>query len=99
MKERAKIRDVALPPKALSKPFIDDNLQIQLPNSHPELCEAPLIKGRIYSHFASASASLAAPPLFNDADLLQAIKEAECSYEAWKKMQAKIKRAARPAVC
>lgn len=74
-----------------SRPFIDQNLQFQLPNWDS-------YSGHIHSHFhspiyshyvgSSPSSSLSLP--INEEELYHVMKEAEYSYEAWKKMQVKL---------
>lgn len=78
-----------------SKPFIDKNLQLQLPEWDLHPCQADRSFTPIYSHYAGS----APPPYFssqvNEGELYQAIKEAEYSYEAWKQMQQQLKEAAK----
>ncbi len=74
-----------------SKPFIDKNLQIQLPGWDPHHHQTDHSYSPIYSHdFGSYSSSLLSSQV-NEAELYQAMKEAEYSYEAWKRMQQQLR--------
>lgn len=72
-----------------SKPFIDQNLQLQFPGelnaSHADSSNSP-----IYSHYIGSSPSYSIYPQINELEINQAIKNAENSYSVWKKMQKKI---------
>ena len=71
-----------------SRPFIDQNLQLQLPewDTSSQSSHSP-----IYSHYVGSSpASPLASPI-NEAELYQAMAEAEKSYESWKHMQQKLR--------
>lgn len=76
-----------------SKAYIDPNLQIQLPANSD--CHLPTLENRtspIYAH-----ANRPSPPPFysqlHEEEIKKAMKEAELSYEAWKKMKEKIEKA------
>jgi hypothetical protein len=76
-----------------SKPFIDKNLQLQLPDCNPHQGAQTPSQSPIYSHYVGSSPSSYLPPQINEAELYHAITEAEHSYEAWKQMQQKLKEA------
>lgn len=77
-----------------SKPYIDQNLQIHLPgdspSSHPQ---QPQVHSPIYSHYVGSSPASPLSSQINENELIEAMAEAEQSYEAWKKLQKKIKEA------
>lgn len=77
-----------------TKPFIDQNLQLQLPGWDPTHCQTQLTCSPIYSHFIGSHPSSFATQV-NEEDLLRAMEEAECSYEAWKNMQQQLKNVAK----
>lgn len=71
-----------------SKPFIDQNLQLQLPGyENPE--DAALHSHMIYSHYAGSFPSYFSSEI-NEAELYQAIGDAKHSFEAWQQMQQKL---------
>jgi hypothetical protein len=74
-----------------SRPFIDENLQLQLPEWDPHQGSHPPSQSPIYSHYVGSSPSSYLPSQINEAELHHVIAEAEQSYEAWKKMQQKLK--------
>lgn len=76
-----------------SKPFIDDNLQLQLPNWESQQAQTPS-PSPIYSHYMGPSPTSYLSSQIPEAELYQMMAEAEQSYEAWKQMQQKIKEAA-----
>jgi hypothetical protein len=78
-----------------SKPFIDKNLQLQLPGwdfhhnqTHPSF-------NPIYSHYIGSLSVSFLSPQINEAELYHAMIEAECSYEAWRQMQQQLKEVAK----
>lgn len=81
-----------------SKPFVDDkDLQLQLPGSESqESTESPTSPSPIYSHYVGSCPSPSyTPSPINEDELYQAIHDAEQSYEAWKKMQERLKEASK----
>ena len=76
-----------------SKPFIDKNLQLQLPGwdlqQHNNHSHSP-----IYSHYIGSSPSSYLSIQVNEAEIHQAIAEAKNSYYSWKQMRDKLKKAA-----
>lgn len=76
-----------------SKPFIDQNLQLQLPgwDSHyhhvMEHSHSP-----IYAHYIDSTPAVSYFPLeVNETELYQAMQEAEGSYKFWLSMQKQLK--------
>jgi hypothetical protein len=79
--------------KGQSKPFVDQNLQIQIPG-----VEAPLnitSPSPIYSHYSSYKTGNDSSLSVNEAELYQAMEQAKQSYEAWKKMGQKLEEKAK----
>jgi hypothetical protein len=77
-----------------SKPFIDENLQLQLPERAPQQDQTSRFHSPIYSHYmGSVSSSYLSLPV-NETELYHIMREAEQSYAAWKQMQGKLKDAA-----
>ncbi len=76
-----------------SKPFIDKNLQLQLPEWDPPQSQTNQSHSPIYSHYVGSSPSSQLSSPINEAELYHAIAEAECSYESWKHLQQKLKEA------
>ncbi len=77
-----------------SKPYIDQNLQINLPDwdsyqKHFDSSHSP-----IYSHYVGSTPSSYLSSYINENELNHAMNEAARSYAAWKKMQQKIQAAA-----
>ena len=73
------------------KPFIDQNLQFQLPSreTSPRSTDRPL--NPIYSHYMGSHPSIAyLIPQINEEELYQAMNQAEYAYQAWKRMRGKI---------
>jgi hypothetical protein len=77
-----------------SKPFIDQNLQIQLPNWDSQQQQLQPSHSPIYSHYVGSSPSSYFSSQINEVELRNAMTEAERSYQAWKKMQQKLREAA-----
>jgi hypothetical protein len=73
-----------------SKPFIDKDLQLQIPGCDLNLQQNHPTPSPIYSHYVGNNTSSYFSP-YNETDLLQAIKQAEGSYHAWKLLQQQIK--------
>lgn len=75
-----------------SKPFIDKNLQLQIPErdkGHANRSLSP-----IYSHYIGDSPSLSnIAPQVNEGELYKAMKDAEQSYQAWQEMKEQISKA------
>ena len=74
------------------KPFVDQNLQFQHPgwnlsnyNSQANDSHSP-----IYVHYVGSPSSYL-PIEVNEAEIYQAIREAEGSYKAWKRLQQQLK--------
>jgi hypothetical protein len=76
-----------------SKPFIDQNLQLQLPEWDPPQSQTNQCHSPIYSHYVGSSPSFPFSLQINEAELYHAITEAERSYESWKQMQQKLQEA------
>lgn len=79
-----------------SKPFVDQDLQLQLPGSElaSHIVESSA-HSPIYSHYASScSTDPFLTASINEAELYHVMAEAESSFEAWKKMEQRIKQAA-----
>lgn len=73
-----------------TKPFIDKNLQIQVPDlDGPSIIEGNLNKP---SHFSSdfQDQAILTELSYLEKDLQAAILEAKQTYEAWKKIQARL---------
>lgn len=71
-----------------SKPYVDENLQLHLPecdssSTHPS-------RSPIYSHYVGSSPSYSIPMQINEAEFRHAMDEANASYTAWKKLQQRI---------
>ena len=77
-----------------SRPFIDHNLQIHLPNWDSQQKQSYLSHSPIYAHYVGSSPSFYLSPQINEFELRNAMIEAEHSYQAWKQMQQKLKKAA-----
>lgn len=77
-----------------SKPFIDQNLQIQLPDWDSYQSQISSFHSPIYSHYVGSSPSSPLSSQINEAELYHIMIEAEHSYEAWKQMQQKLREAA-----
>jgi hypothetical protein len=85
-----------------AKPFVDKDLQLQLPewDCHNDQAEEIVSTfSPIYSHYAGSclptpqsTSSLSLQ--INEGEFYRAMAEAELSYTAWKKMQRRIKKAA-----
>lgn len=79
-----------------SRPFIDNNLQIHLPDacSYPET-KADHSCSPIYSYYAKEFPATDYLPFSNkEAELKQAMSEAEKSYQAWNRMRQQLLEAA-----
>jgi|GEM_PF-4471569 len=78
-----------------SKPFIDKNLQLQLPewDLQPP-AQASRSHSPIYSHYVGSSPSFYLSSQVNEGELYQMMAEADRSYEAWKYMQQRLMEAA-----
>lgn len=73
------------------KPFIDKNLQIQFPRWEPSDPPSPCLNP-IYPHYLThPSSNNHYFQTINEEELSNAMKEAKSSYQAWKKMQRKLK--------
>lgn len=77
-----------------SKPFIDQNLQIQLPDWDSQQKQQHPSHSPIYSHYAGSSPSPYLSSQINEVELHNAMAEAEHSYKAWKQMQERLREAA-----
>lgn len=78
--------------KGQSKPFVDENLQIQIPGVESQKNTAS--PSPIYSHYSSHQLGSSSLPV-NEADFYQAMEEARQSHEAWKKMGQKLEEKAK----
>jgi hypothetical protein len=77
-----------------TKPFIDKDLQLQLPGSDENSIETPDSFNPIYSHYMGVrSPSVEASNQQAENEIYQAMADAKSSYEAWEKMQANLKKA------
>ena len=74
-----------------SKPFINKNLQLELPNWETQQRQSFQSHSPIYSHYVGSSPSSYLSFQVNEAELYQVMREAEHSYEAWKHMQQRLK--------
>lgn len=74
-----------------SKPFIDENLQIQIPGLD-STCEPPMVSAHksIYSHYCQDPFVITPEMAAIESELNTAIAEAQQTYEVWKKMQAQL---------
>lgn len=70
-----------------SKPFIDQNLQLQLPHWDSR----SFSPGPIYSHYVGSSPSRHPHLPINEDELYQIMTNTERSYKGWKQMQQKLK--------
>jgi hypothetical protein len=78
--------------KGQSKPFIDQNLQLQLPGVEmsSENSDYPL-HNPIYSHyFHNLPFASYLPNTFREGELNQAMANAQLSYTAWKKLHQQL---------
>lgn len=73
--------------KGQTRPFIDRNLQLQMPELEREN-EAMASYTNIYSHYASTFSSHSCS--LNREELEQAVAHAHQSYEAWKRMKQQL---------
>lgn len=74
--------------KGQAKPFVDQNLQIQIPGNESQAnLKSP---NPIFSHYSSAQTGVNALPI-NEEEFEKAMAEARQSYEAWKRMGSKLK--------
>lgn len=73
--------------KRQTKPFIDQNLQFQHPDW--DIPPAQSSYSPIYTHYIGSSTSYL-PLEVNEADLYEAMKEAEDSYKAWKRLERQL---------
>ncbi len=72
-----------------SKPFIDQNLQLQIPEQNI-LPANHCSHSPIYVHYVGSSPSASISLQVNETEIYQAIQDAEQSYHSWKKMQKKV---------
>ncbi len=74
-----------------SKPFIDNNLQIQIPglDASYETSIAESHKS-VYAHFCQEPAVITQEMANIESDLKTAIEEAQQTFEAWKKLQKQL---------
>ncbi len=79
-----------------SKPFIDSNLQLQLPGCESSLEQTSPLHSPIYSHYVGSCPSSGVSSQVNEAEIYHAMAEAERSYKAWKSMQQQLKEAVKP---
>jgi hypothetical protein len=75
-----------------SRPFVDENLQIQLPGlKDPSIASDPSPSSPIYVHYAKYNCSpLPLPPSINEKEINQSMVEAEKAYQAWQQFKHKI---------
>lgn len=74
-----------------SKPFIDRNLQIQIPglDAAPDTQISTSCKS-LYTHYCQNAVIITQEMAAIESELNSAISEAQKSYDAWKKMQAHL---------
>lgn len=85
--------------KGQIRPFIDQNLQLQIPNLESTKSEGSSYTD-LYSHYFNHINSLNDPILPVDKqEIEKAMLEARQSYEAWRKMQKKIEEAIAKHLC
>lgn len=74
-----------------SKPFIDQNLQLQIPESDLPNSQMNRSHSPIYTHYMGDSPSNAyLAPQVNASELYKAMQDAEQSYGAWGKMKEQL---------
>lgn len=76
-----------------SKPFVDHNLQLQIPGSDAppsQIVERP--HNPIYAHFSPSSPAAELSLQINQDEFYQAMQEAERSYQSWQQMQQELKK-------
>lgn len=78
-----------------SKPFIDKDLQIQIPGLETSQCSSNQKTKSIYIHYCGESQKT--PPELQaiENELNSAMAEAKQSHEAWKKIQDRIRETAK----
>jgi len=77
-----------------AKPFIDQNLQLQIPGGDSPKGERS--HSPIYSHYMGDNPSISyLDSQVNENELYKAIKDAEDSYKAWQIMKEKLEAAAK----
>lgn len=76
-----------------TKPFIDQNLQLQLPEWDSPQSHSS--QSPIYSHYAGSSPVPHISSEINETELYHVMEEAEKSYESWKKLQQKLNKIAK----
>lgn len=81
----------ASPPTARprkKKPYVDGNLQLQLPSLQKEALLSDNLHRSVYSHFQSSSSI---PPLpFDEQELRRDMEEAKSAFMAWKRLRQRI---------
>ena len=76
-----------------SKPYIDKNLQLELPNWECDQNVSSSSPNPIYSHFIGSSPSSHFHSPINETELYRAIEDAKLSYKSWKQMEQKLREA------
>ena len=76
-----------------SKPFIDQNLQIQLPDWDKAERKTESSHSPIYIHYIGSPPSSYFSSPVNESELHHAIADAERAHAAWKKIQNKLNEA------
>lgn len=74
--------------KGQARPFIDEDLQLQLPGLEDRQTKSEYYS-HIYSHYFNQS-HLPIATLPSEQELEQAMHDAQKSYEAWKQMQQEL---------
>ena len=77
-----------------SKPFVDQNLQLQLPGWDSPPHQTSYSYSPIYSHYIGSIPTSSLELQVNETELYQAMTEAERSYKAWKQMHQQLREAA-----
>lgn len=73
------------------KPFLDHNLQMQIPEIKPSFDSHASCSHTIYSHYSSSSTTTNKDPIsIYEDEINQSMNEAEQAQKAWKAMQAKL---------
>ena len=73
-----------------SKPFVDDNLQFQLPNWISETEKTQSHHRPIYSHFTGSVPSIQPHSQIYEDELLHSMNEVDRSFDAWKRLKERI---------
>lgn len=78
--------------KRQSKPFIDEDLQIQIPGSdQTSQDEENHSQNPIYSHYSTCYPAISLLSQISEEEIHQAIKHCQESHDAWRKMKEYLK--------